>query len=181
MPADKAQKRLLSDLYSLLEHTTHARISAPKQVLISDLYPLIERDYQVNRKKSLRDIKYRWAHLQPTFGNCLAREFDPDLVDRYIRDRQKAGAANATINHEFAVLKRMASLALEHLNTDDGKLTGALTRWSKIRTLKERNVRSGFLKDEHYEALTRETAARGLWLRAMFEVGYRYGWRKSEL
>ena len=75
----------------------------------------------------------------------------------------------------------MASLALEHLKTDDEKLIGALTRWSKIRTLKVRNVRSGFLKDEHYEALARETAAVGLWLRAMFEVAYRYGWRKSEL
>jgi len=154
---------------------------APKQLLISDLYPLIERDYMVNGKKSRRDLKYRWAHLQPTFGNSLAREFDPDLVDRYIRDRQKAGAKNGTINREFALLKRMASLALEHLNTEDGKLTGALTRWSKIRALKERNVRSGFLKDEHYEALARETAAIGLWFRAMFEVAYRYGWRKSEL
>jgi integrase len=154
---------------------------APKPLLISDLYPLIERDYMVNGKKSRGDLKYRWAHLQPTFGNSLAREFDPDLVDRYIRDRQKAGAANATINHEFALLKRMASLALEHLNTDDGKLIGALTRWSKIRALKERNVRSGFLKDEHYEALARETAAIGLWFRAMFEVAYRYGWRKGEL
>ena len=88
---------------------------------------------------------------------------------------------NATINHELAVLKRIASLALEHLKTDDEKLIGALTRWSKIRKLKERNVRSGFLKDEYYEALARETAAIGLWLRAMFEVAYRYGWRKGEL
>jgi integrase len=42
-------------------------------------------------------------------------------------------------------------------------------------------MRSGFLKDEHYEALARETAAIGPWFRAMFEVAYRYGWRKGEL
>jgi integrase len=154
---------------------------AQKQVLISDLYALLERDYQINRSKSAPHIAYKWAHLQPTFGNCIAREFDPDRVQRYIVDRQEAGAANATINLELAVLKRMASLALEHFKTDDEKLIGALTRWSRIRKTKVRNVRSGFLRDEHYEALARETAAIGLWFRAMFEVAYRYGWRKSEL
>lgn len=154
---------------------------AHKQLLISDLYPLLERDYVVNRKKSVADIKGRWKHLEPVFGDCLAREFDSERVQRYILDRQKTGAKNATINHELAVFKRIASLALEHLKTDDEKLIGALTRWSKIRKLKERNVRSGFVKDEQYEPLARETAARGLWLRAMFEVAYRYGWRKSEL
>lgn len=154
---------------------------AQKQILISDLYPWLERDYEINHKKSIVDIIGRWKHLQPAFGNCLAREFDSDRVQRYIVDRQKAGAKNATVNHELAVLKRIASLALEHLQTDDEKLIGALTRWSKIRKLKERNVRSGFVKDEQYEPLARETAARGLWLRAMFEVAYSYGWRKSEL
>jgi integrase len=154
---------------------------APKQLLISDLYALLERDYLVNGRKTLTDIKGRWKHLQPVFGNCLAREFDPDRIQRYVLDRQKAGAKNATINAEIAALKRMASLALEHHKTDDAKLIGALTRWSKIRTLKVRNVRSGFLKDEHYEALVRETAEIGPWLRAMFEVAYRYGWRKGEL
>jgi len=152
---------------------------APKQILISDLYLLIERDYEVNCKKS--NVAGIWKHLQPVFGKCLAREFDPERVQRYIVDRQKTGAANGTVNHELAVLKRMASLALQHLNTDDEKLIGALTRWSKIRKLKVRNVRSGFLKDEHYEAFARETAAIGLWFRAMFEVAYRYGWRKGEL
>ena len=154
---------------------------APKQLLISDLFKLLERDYLVNRSKSAPDLTYLWAHLQPVFGNCPAREFDPDLVERYILDRQKAGAANATINLSLAALKRMASLAVERLKTDDAKLIGALTRWSKIRKLKVRNVRSGFLKDEHYEALARETALIGPWFRAMFEVAYRYGWRKGEL
>jgi hypothetical protein len=132
---------------------------APKQLLNSDLYTLLERDYLTNGRKTLADIKGRWKHLRPVFGNCLAREFDSDRVQRYVLDRQKAGAKNATINAEIAALKRMASLALEHHKTDDAKLIGALTRWSKIRKLKERNVRSGFVKDEQYERLARATAA----------------------
>jgi integrase len=47
--------------------------------------------------------------------------------------------------------------------------------------LEERNVRKGFVRDAQYEALARETAKVGLWLRAMFELAYTYGWRKSEL
>jgi len=50
-----------------------------------------------------------------------------------------------------------------------------------IAMLEERNVRKGFVRDAQYEALARETAKVGLWLRAMFELAYTYGWRKSEL
>jgi hypothetical protein len=82
MPADDAQKQLLSDLYTLLERTSHTKISVPKRLLISDLYILLKQDHLINRRKTVADINYRWEHLQPTFGNCLAREFDPDLVDR---------------------------------------------------------------------------------------------------
>jgi integrase len=61
------------------------------------------------------------------------------------------------------------------------KLLSALGRWSRIRLLKVRNVRTGYLKDSEYEALARETASIGIWLRAMFECAWTYGWRKSEL
>jgi hypothetical protein len=37
-----------------------------------------------------------------------------------------------------------------------------------------------FLKHDHYEALARETSNIGLWLRAIFEIYYGYGWRKNE-
>jgi integrase len=42
------------------------------------------------------------------------------------------------------------------------------------------NVRRGFLKDEQYEALAREALKEGLWMRAIFEIYYIYGWRRSE-
>jgi integrase len=37
------------------------------------------------------------------------------------------------------------------------------------------------VRDDQYEALARETEKVGLWLRAMFELAYTYGWRKGEL
>jgi integrase len=46
--------------------------------------------------------------------------------------------------------------------------------------LPEVNVRKGFVKDEQYAKLAAETEKAGLWLRAIFEVLYMYGWRKGE-
>jgi integrase len=46
--------------------------------------------------------------------------------------------------------------------------------------LPEVNVRKGFVKDEQYAKLAAETDKAGLWLRAIFEVLYMYGWRKGE-
>jgi hypothetical protein len=78
---------------------------------------------------------------------------------QYAIKRQNAGAANATINRELALLKRMYSLASR---------TGMITSRPYIPRLKELNVRKGFLRDEQYQALAKETAKIGLWLRAMF-------------
>ena len=157
--------------------------SAPAAgVLVGDLYVLIERDYRINQKKSFRNVKIAWSkHLKPVFANHPAREFDPELVDTYILRRQAVEAKSATINREIAVLKRMASLALEKLKTDDEKLIAALVRWSRIKGLQERNTRKGFVKDAAYDSLARETAKVGLWLRTMFECAYTFGFRKGEL
>ncbi len=48
-------------------------------------------------------------------------------------------------------------------------------------TLEENNVRTGFLKDEQYEALAKACAEEGLWLRALLAVAYNFGWRRGEL
>lgn len=153
-----------------------------KPAPISDLYAYIVAHYSINEHKTSRNIEGAWnAHLKHYFADHPIREYDPDLVQRYINDRKKAGAKNATLNRELFVLKKMARLGLEYLKTDDDKLVAALVRWSKIKSLKERNTRKGFLKDSEYEALARETGNVGLWMRAIFECAHEYGWRRSEL
>ena len=47
--------------------------------------------------------------------------------------------------------------------------------------LAEKNVRKGFIEDSQYQALAKACSSEGLWLRAMFEVGYNFGMRVSEL
>src|ERR1017187_9946739 len=50
-----------------------------------------------------------------------------------------------------------------------------------LAMLRENNTRTGFLESKQHDSLAAETGKIGLWLRAMFEVGYTYGWRHEEL
>lgn len=149
------------------------QLSSGAALTVATLYDALALDYKINGRKSARTLKARWEkHLKEFFGAMPAAEVTPRQIMRYIEIRVTAGAATASVNRELAALKRMYKLALQ---SED------LARVPFIRRLKEINVRKGFVKDAEYEALARETAAAGLWLRAMFEVSYTYGWRKSEL
>ncbi len=93
---------------------------------------------------------------------------------KYVDLRQSEGAKNATINRELACLKRMYSLGLH-------STPPKVYRMPRFPMLVERNVRTGFVEDEQYEHLAMASGKIGLWMRALFECGYVYGWRVSEL
>lgn len=140
---------------------------------VASLYDGIEHDYATNGRKSLPHLKSLWSnHLKAYFSTILAADLTPDQISEYVRKRRDAGAANASINRELAALKRMYKLAVK---------ARKVKTVPYIAMLEERNVRKGFVRDDRYEALARETEKAGLWLRAMFELAYTYGWRKGEL
>ena len=93
---------------------------------------------------------------------------------RYIDHRQQEDASNATINRELAALKRMFSLATKATPPKANRVPA-------IPRLKENNVRKGFLSDDQFERLADACSQEGVWLRAMLEVGYTFGWRVSEV
>lgn len=145
--------------------------SAPRR--IADLYHLIEADYRKNGRKSLIHLGGLWKnHLSAFFAELSTTKLSAEQIDTYVRSRLDDGAKNGSINRELSALKRMYKLAIK---------SGRLKTMPYIGMLKERNVRSGFVKDSDYAALLRETAKVGAWLRGLFEVAYTYGWRKSEL
>jgi len=141
---------------------------------VSDLAEGLLRDYTVNGLKSLRTVKRRWEiHLAPSFGHLDATELSSEQIEAYIARRRQEGAQNATINRELAALRRAYSLAI---------IAGKFPSFPPyIPHLRETNVRKGFLRDQQYQALVNATAKQGLWLRGMMELGFTYGWRKSEL
>lgn len=112
-------------------------------------------DYTVNAKRSLSDVKRKIKlHLMPFFGGRKMAAISTADVRAYVAQRQavtvrpdgtdKAGAANAQINRELAILKRAFRLA-----TQAGKL---LLR-PHIPMLREDNVRQGFFEAEAFEAM----------------------------
>jgi integrase len=121
------------------------------------------------------DLEARWKlHLEQFFGALRAMEVTSQLVARYIDARQQERAENATINRELAALKRMFNLARQ---STPPKVQSA----PYTAMLRENNIRTGFLESKQHDSLAAETGKVGLWLRAMFETGYTYGWRYEEL
>ena len=151
-----------SDATNLLKHrlqeVNRGSFVAPdvRKVHVSDLIEEVKRDYRINGRKSLDDLEARWKlHLLPFFGHLRAVAVDNALCNRYVDERQQAGAANATINRELAVLKRALKLAMKQKK---------ISVIPVIDMLKENNTRTGFLETKQHDALAAECAKFGLWL-----------------
>lgn len=146
-----------------------------ERVSVSELFQDLLRDYKINGRKSLDDLESRWEeHLKKFFAHLKAVQVTTQLVARYIDKRQTEGAANATINRELAALKRA-------FNLGSRSTPPKVLRVPYIPHLAENNVRTGFLENHQYEKLADIFGGVGLWMRAIFEVGYSYGWRISEV
>lgn len=148
------------------------RFIGPERVRMAQLFDAVVEDYQQNGKRSLSDVKFRLRlHLLPAFGHLRAAEFGSSHVRRYIEQRQRAQAANATINRELAILRRAFTLAAQ---ADPPRVA----RLVHIPSLKENNVRKGFLEHTAYTRLRDELPE---CLRALFVGAYHTGARRGEL
>ena len=140
---------------------------------IEQLADELFRDYRINEHRSLDDVETRWRlHLKPVFGSLPATELDSRLLARYIDQRREEQVTNATINRELACLKRMFRLAYL-------AIPPRVPNVPHFPHLKENNVRQGFVTPEQFARLVAHCP--DLWLRAMLETAYSYGWRVSEL
>lgn len=158
----------------LAEITTGSFVGpAAERVPVADLVSDLISEQKANGNKAVSWTERRWnLHLKPFFEHYRAVDITRALINRYIECRQKDSAAVASINREVAVLS-----AAFHLGVKNSKIR----QLPLFPRLKERNTRTGFLEDAQYQALADACGKVGLWLRAIFEVGYCYGWRKEEV
>jgi integrase len=170
---EEAQKLLAKRIYEAGEGIVPA--PSASKVTLTSLYEDVERNYRIKKRKSIRDLKMRWRlHLEPVFGFMRPSNVTTDAVNRYIDRRQQEGASNGSVNRELTILKRCFTLGR--------KCTPPKVQVIPcFEMLEEDNVRTGFLEPSQYEALSRECAKFGLWMRALFELGYTYGWRREEI
>ncbi len=140
---------------------------------IEELWKLVERNYQIEARKSNATLVQRWGkHLKPFFGFLKANQVTSDLVGRYVDSRLEAKAKPATINRELAILRRAYSLGMK---------AGKVLTKPDIPKLSENNRRTGFVDSAERKRLASACAREGLWMRAWFECAVTLGWRVSEL
>jgi integrase len=140
---------------------------------VSDLWEAYEREMRINDRKRPQVTTTRWKkHLEPFFGYRRIMSVGTDQLDQYVDARRQEQAANATINREMAVLRKMFRLGYYATPRKVAHLP-------KFPHLREDNARTGFIEPQDYKSLA--AAAPDLAIRAMLEIYYTYGWRKSEL
>jgi integrase len=163
------------------------------RVKVSEIMGDVLRKNRLDGNASVDKDERNWRlHLEPFFGQYRCSQVTTALVDKYVEMRKqqeiirayaRAGESrevrtgkypeNASVNRELALLR--AAFWLAH-----GATPRKVAFVPTFHMLPEVNVRKGFVKDEQYAKLAAETEKAGLWLRAIFEVLYMYGWRKGE-
>jgi integrase len=181
----KAARKLLDSRLGAVANGDSLPCDISKTTL-GELLEMVRTDYRINGKKSLKAIGHRVRlHLAPFFyvvldqdgkftGGMRAVQVSSTHINNYINARQQAGASNASVNRELAILKRGYKLGMQTTPTKVLKVP-------RIPHLKETNIRKGFVESAKRDCLAVECAKVGLWLRTMFELGMLCGWRRAEL
>ena len=86
-------------------------------------------------------------------------------INRFVAHRQDQAAANAQINLELAVVRRMFVLAVD---------AGTLLHRPRVRMLKLNNIRTGFFERQEFEAVRSHLP---LPLQSLVTFAYLTGWR----
>jgi integrase len=106
---------------------------------ISDGLARVVTDYKNNDLKSVANVERRIKkHLTPFFGNRRMVTIASADIERFKEERRAAGATNAEINRELAIVRRAFRLA---------KLPHPVTM------LKEAAARSGFFAPDQFAAV----------------------------
>ena len=108
------------------------------RTIFKTLSTLLVDEYKANARRSTDRVEDAVAHLREFFTDfCPIRSITTDRILAYVRRRQEAEAANATINRELAALKRMFRL---------GEIAGRVARRPYVAMLEERNTRTRVLR-----------------------------------
>jgi len=130
-----------------LDEMSRGHLIGPTEERLSfeDLAKILLTDYKINGKRSIESVRLSIRHLGERFGLGRAIDITANRVAAgYVRERQREGAANGSINRELAALKRAFTQA-----TRAGKLNSA----PYVPLLRENNSRRGFLDHASFLAL----------------------------
>jgi len=135
-----------------------------------DLAELLRRNYRLNKRRSLDRADRAIHHLKSHFGNHRALDILDHELDAYVDHRLAIDrAANASVNYEIAMLKRMYRLA--------GNILGGYR--PEFPTIRVSNTRTGFFEEPDFHALLEKLNP---WVQPPVQFAYLTGWRlRSEV
>ena len=144
----------------------------PRKVSVDMLLDGLLAEYRTNARRSLSRVELSCTHLLRYFGGRSAAGVTGADVTYYADLRLKEKAAPATVNRELAALRRAYRLAVRQ---------GLLLLVPSITTLREDNVRTGFLDPDQVEAVCAKLKRREVEA-AVVHFCYLTGWRsRSEV
>jgi integrase len=143
-----------------------------RKITVDELYEGYLDNYRINQKASLQGAEQRWqrqpkegqpmppaGRLKKYFGGMLALAVTTDILNKYILYCRDLGKSNATINRDFAALKRAFNL---------GKKASKIHVVPEFpEKLEEAPPRDGFLEWEDYVKLKQHVHVDELWLRTL--------------
>jgi hypothetical protein len=117
-PTEKAARR---ELRAKQEASAQGQyVPGADRTTFEDLATLLLDEYRANGRRSLDRAEDAVTHLREFFDGYRAKAITPDRVLAYVRRRQEAKAANATINRELAALKRCSGSARRQARSPGG-------------------------------------------------------------
>ncbi len=142
---------------------------AAKRTTLGDLVTLLREDYQRTARKSWRRAEQAVAHLRDFFGQDRpAHTITPDLISRYIAQRQDEQVAPATIKYECAILRRLYTLGLK---------MSKVARKPYVPSIEVSNTRTGFFTEAEITAVLGHLPEA---VAPVVEFLYLTGWRVGE-
>jgi integrase len=161
--AVKLLRRRLSEIGS-------GRLVGPdaERTTFEDLASMLVADYALNGRRSEKRVHVALVHLRAFFTFARVPDITADRVAAYIRDRQEAKAAPATIRYELACLRRGFNLAVR---------AGKAANTPYIPSVTVDNARKGFFEPGDFAAVEKQLPES---LRPLMRFLYLTGWRAGE-
>lgn len=139
---------------------------------VAALLAVVQRDWRLNGRRSLRGFHTKAKHLLKHFARMKAADITTARVEEFKDARLSEGAARQTINNDLALLRRAFNLALRQ---------ELVRRAPHIKALSVNNVREGFVSPAEFRRLVATLDVLDPAVADAMRWGFLLGWRRQEV